>query len=241
MMARIRTIKPDFWTDEKITECSLSARLFFIGCWNFADDNGNLQRSPKKLKMQIFPADSIECEPLIQELMAHGLLIEYSVNSEKFLHINGFRKHQIINRPSKTGLPQPAFNDGSQSAPAPLTESSLMEGKGMEEDKKERTSNDVPKKSRFEDFWLVYPSRGEAADPKKPAKDKFDRLIKGGDDPDAMILGATNYALERRASGNDGTEWVMQASTFLNKRAWEGFQAAPRPLAPTYDLGPTPF
>lgn len=30
-MARIRTIKPDFWTDEKLVKLSMEARLFFIG------------------------------------------------------------------------------------------------------------------------------------------------------------------------------------------------------------------
>lgn len=125
-MARIRTIKPDFWTDEKIVELSFEARLFFIGSWNFADDNGNLQRSSKKLKMQIFPADAIDCEPIIQSLITHGLLTEYSVKDEKFLHINGFNKHQVINRPSKSALPVPETG----STPTPLTESSLTEGKG---------------------------------------------------------------------------------------------------------------
>jgi hypothetical protein len=127
-MARIRTIKPDFWTDEKIVELSFEARLFFIGSWNFADDNGNLQRSAKKLKMQIFPADALDCEPIIQSLMTHGLLSEYEVKGEKYLHIKGFTAHQVINRPSKTGLPVPV----SGSTPTPLTDDSLTEGKGRE-------------------------------------------------------------------------------------------------------------
>lgn len=127
-MARIRTIKPDFWTDEKLTECSLSARLLFIGTWNFADDEGNLQASAKKLKMQIFPADNIDCQPLLDELIAHGVLIEYSVNNEKFLHIKGFKKHQVVNRPTPSKIPQPL-----------LSESSRMEWKGKEGNGKEDT------------------------------------------------------------------------------------------------------
>jgi hypothetical protein len=136
-MARIRTIKPDFWTDEKIVELDFAARLFFIGSWNMADDNGNLQRSAKKLKMQIFPADAIDCEPIVCSLIAHGLFSEYEVNGEKFLHINGFRKHQVINRPSKTGLPTP----DSATSPAPLTDDSLTEGKGREEEGKGMEGN----------------------------------------------------------------------------------------------------
>ena len=128
-MARIRTIKPDFWTSEALSECSVSARLLFIGTWNFADDYGNLERSSKRIKMQIFPADSIDVEPLIQELITHGLLIEYSVSSKKYLHIPGFKDHQVINRPSKPTCPP---HEDSLNTHGVLTEDSLMEGKGRE-------------------------------------------------------------------------------------------------------------
>ncbi|WP_313072731.1 DnaT-like ssDNA-binding domain-containing protein [Atlantibacter hermannii] len=106
-MARIRTVKPEFWTDEKVVECSISARLLFIGLFNFADDKGCLERSPKRIKMQVFPADTIDCEPLIMELIAHGLLTEYSVNGSHYLQIPGFLKHQKINRPSNSNIPLP--------------------------------------------------------------------------------------------------------------------------------------
>lgn len=124
-MARIRTIKPEFWTDEKLVECTPVARLLFIGLLNFADDNGNLTDSSVRIKMQIFPADTIDVLPLLKELITHGLLSEYSVNCNKYLHIKGFKSHQVINRPSKSAIPEP-----------PLTEDSLTEGKGK--DKKER-------------------------------------------------------------------------------------------------------
>lgn len=133
-MARIRTIKPEFWTDDKLTDCSLSARLLFIGTWNFADDAGNLDRSAKQIKARIFPVDNIDCEPLLRELIAQGLLIEYSVSDKKYLHIQGFKKHQVINRPSAPTCP--AY-DESLNSNAVLTEHSLSthagrEGKGRE-------------------------------------------------------------------------------------------------------------
>jgi hypothetical protein len=39
-MAKIRGIKPEFWTDDSLVELSVAARLFFIGLWTFSDDNG---------------------------------------------------------------------------------------------------------------------------------------------------------------------------------------------------------
>lgn len=83
----------------------MSARLLFIGTWNFADDYGNLDRSAKQIKARVFPIDNIDCEPLLQELIAQGLLIEYSVSAQKYLHIKGFTKHQVINRPSAPQCP----------------------------------------------------------------------------------------------------------------------------------------
>ena len=131
-MARIRTIKPEFWSDDIITECSLSARLLFIGTWNFADDRGNLDRSAKQIKARVFPVDAIDCEPLLKELIAHGLLIEYSVSGKTYLHINGFEKHQVINRPSNPTCPEYAPElasaQHSVSTHTPLT----LEGKGKE-------------------------------------------------------------------------------------------------------------
>lgn len=113
----------------------------FIGMLNFSDDNGNMAYSAKRLKMQIFPADAIDTQPLLDELIAHGVLIEYSVNGEKFLHIKGFRKHQVINRPSQSQIPLPDFIEDSLSPPAPLLDG--KEGKG-----KERNKKTAPRKAR---------------------------------------------------------------------------------------------
>jgi hypothetical protein len=145
-MARIRTVKPEFWTDEKVVECTIPARLLFIGLFNFANDLGCMERSHKRIKMQVFPADLIDCEPLIAELITHGLLTEYSVNGQEYLYIKGFAKHQKINRPSATKIPAPVlltenssgngsqFSDDSVSAQGCLTD-----GKGREGKEKDQT------------------------------------------------------------------------------------------------------
>ncbi len=113
----------------------MSARLLFIGMLNFADDNGNLAYSAKRLKMQIFPADNLDVQPLINQLLAHGVLIEYENNSNKYIHIKGFKRHQVINRPSKSSIPDIDFNEDSVSPQVQHTESSLTEGKGREEER----------------------------------------------------------------------------------------------------------
>ena len=106
-MARIRTIKVEFWSDEKIVELCPLARLLFIGLWTFADDDGNLEHSPKQMKMRIFPGDNVNIQALTEELCSHKLVSEYEIDGKKYLNIPNFRKHQRINRPSGSKVPGP--------------------------------------------------------------------------------------------------------------------------------------
>jgi hypothetical protein len=110
-MARIRTIKPEFWQNPQVCRCTYPARLLFIGTWHYADDHGNLPRDASKLQMQVFPNPvdrDLDVEALTVELIDQGLLMEYSSeNKQRFLHIPTFTKHQVINRPSRAQHPQP--------------------------------------------------------------------------------------------------------------------------------------
>lgn len=140
-MARIRTIKPEFWSDEKLSECSLSARLVFIGLISFADDEGRLEYSPARIRMQIFPCGSVKPAALTEwmgELSEHSLIRRYVVDFREYIDIPGFTKHQRINRPTPSKFPR-----YSASTHAPLTEPSVSptagsgrEGKGSGRDHK---------------------------------------------------------------------------------------------------------
>jgi len=136
-MARIRTIKPEFWTSEQVVECSPIARLLFVGMWNFCDDGGNHPASAKTLKMQIFPGDDIaasQIESYISELLSSGLLSEYTAEGRKYWHVTGW-KHQKIDRPSYKH-PRPfvecSSNDGRGLDDGHPPEGKGREGKGME-------------------------------------------------------------------------------------------------------------
>lgn len=101
-MARIRTIKPEFWSSEQVMECSPIARLLFIGLWNFCDDAGNHVDSDKTIKAEVFPGDDIsssDVRRMIDELSSNGLVVRYTSENKGFLHVTGW-KHQKIERPS---------------------------------------------------------------------------------------------------------------------------------------------
>lgn len=128
-MARIRTVKPEFWSSEQVMECSPMARLMFIGLWNFCDDAGNHVASAKTIKAEIFPGDDIsssDVQGLLDELSSNSLIAFYTNDSKEYLHVTGWKKHQKIDKPT---YKHPAFSDDARRA---LDESSPPEGNGRE-------------------------------------------------------------------------------------------------------------
>lgn len=93
-MARARNIKPGFFLNEDLAEMEFGVRLLFIGLWTVADRRGRLQDRPKKIKMSVFPADSIEVEPMLDQLHRAGLINRYESCGIKCIQIVKFEKHQ---------------------------------------------------------------------------------------------------------------------------------------------------
>ena len=156
-MARIRTIKPEFWEDEKLAKLPVHARLLFIGTWNFADDNGVLLANPILMKSHIFPYEDIGISTIsewIDILVENGMLIRTTYNGKDYLVIRKFLIHQKINRKSiRINIPLPVVLqviDEYNKTHGVLTEPSLQEreqgigkrndGTGMEEEMKEESA-----------------------------------------------------------------------------------------------------
>jgi hypothetical protein len=227
-MARIRTIKPDFWTHEKVLGLSPLARLMFIGMWNFADDYGRMDYAPRSIKARIFPADDVvtveSVKSMLGELSSHGLIIVYSAKDREYLEITGW-DHQRIDKRQPSKIPGP-FEDGStkfqerssNSADHSPTPAPVMEGKG--EDRKEgsrRVAGATPPlaNSKFDEFWKEYPKR-DGDNPRKTAEKKFAALVKTGVDPEVIIAGAKRASMEARKRNDYGTRFIPQAIKWLN-------------------------
>jgi len=93
---RIRTIKPDFYFDDKIAELSFSTRLAFIGLWLHADREGRLVDNPTKLKAMLFPYDKIDMNKLLNDLTKKPFILRYSVNGTKCIQIVNWLRHQKV-------------------------------------------------------------------------------------------------------------------------------------------------
>jgi hypothetical protein len=104
-MARIRTVKPELWNDEKLGQESEQVMLTYIGTWSFSDDYGVVKANPLWLKNQIFPyKEKLRIDTFsawlkaLEKLDALILLVH---RNESFYYIRTFRKHQRVDKPSK--------------------------------------------------------------------------------------------------------------------------------------------
>lgn len=158
-MARIRTIKPDFFTSEQIVDLSPLARLLFIATWCEADREGRLTWRPKTFKLRYFPADECDIDALARELVASGLVHLYG---DGLAHIPMFTKHQHVNpRESESTLPDPRSFTSNQAlvgdALARVTDATVThreEGrKGKEGKEGEKRAS--PTGSRLPDDWSL--------------------------------------------------------------------------------------
>lgn len=103
---RIRTIKPEFWTDSVMVQLPFLTRLFFVGLWNVADDHGWLEDEPDRLRMQLFPDQRIDAEACVDELVAAGRLARVLMeDGSRWLQILTWTRHQRVDHPGKPRRP----------------------------------------------------------------------------------------------------------------------------------------
>lgn len=93
-MARSRNIKPGFFTNDELAECSPHARLLFAGLWTIADKEGRLDDRPKKVKALVLPFDNVDCDELLQQLHDRKFIQRYQIQDGAFIQITNWKKHQ---------------------------------------------------------------------------------------------------------------------------------------------------
>lgn len=93
-MSRSRNIKPGFFANDRLAECSPLARLLFAGLWTIADREGRLEDRPKRIKAEVLPYDDCDIESLLCELANGGFIARYTVEKAKYIQVIAFKKHQ---------------------------------------------------------------------------------------------------------------------------------------------------
>lgn len=236
-MARIRTIKPDFFTSEDIVLLSPLARLFYIALWCEADKEGRFAWKPKTFKLRYLPGDNCDIEALADELLNACLVVLYEGGT--LAYIPSFGKHQHINpRESASVLPDPKTapkrTRATRVADASPREDDAQVGRegkgsinplplsglGATEDPRSCAKPKVHEfPPGFDRFWQAYPRKTA----KPQAAKAFARLR-----PDESLLSQmlASLALQRQSAQwqRDGGQFIPHPSTWLNQRRWEDEQ-----------------
>lgn len=230
-MARIRSIKPEFWTSEQVLGLKPVTRLLFIGMWNFADDYGRMPLAPRSIKAQVMPEDPVTADDvraMLFELDAAGLIIIYSVEGKEYLEVTGW-SHQKIDKPHKPKYPGPYTEqkenvaEPSPNIPGSPAEPSPLDRIGEEKKRKKETRAEPAYSPEFEKFWIAYPRTPVMA--KKMAWPEWQKLPP--EDQSAALAAVAPFK-EWLAKQKDHP--VVHACRFLSQRRFDGFKNSPAAL-----------
>lgn len=108
-MARIRTIKPEFFTSETLAQLTLAQERSFAGLLTQADDKGRLRNQPGALNGALWPErpehSTADMAADIDAIVALGLLCKYTgPDGKAYLHFPSWDEHQKISHPSTRNL-----------------------------------------------------------------------------------------------------------------------------------------
>jgi len=111
-MARIRTIKPEFFRNHKLytaeIEDNLPLRLAFAGLWTACDKEGRFKWVPEELKLDCLPFDNVDFSRVLDALWSRGYIEKYKSKNEFFGFVPTWLDHQFVNnRETESVLPNP--------------------------------------------------------------------------------------------------------------------------------------
>lgn len=209
-MPRIRTIKPEYWTDGDMLRVSRDARLFYIGLWNFADDNGVIEGDPMSLKARVFPCDDIDVKKLLDELTSSKKLFIFCNGDNKpWIWIKSFGNHQLIDRERKSNNPFPTLEQRQSAGfqEKSLEIISIREGKG-----REVREGNTQSPFSFDAIWNDYPNKLG----KKQAEIHFNATVKTAEDYELIKKALYNYC---HSDVVKNPKYIQHGSTWFNNWA----------------------
>ena len=208
-MARIRTVKPEFFTSEDVVALSPFARLLFIALWCESDREGRMYWKPKTFKMRYFPADDLSIDALCDELIGRDMVRLYG---DGLAYIPTFLKHQHINpRESQSDIPSPESTREARVYNASTRDSDVQVGRKGKEGKEHASERDAS----FEVFWSAYPKRRNRGDAEKAWL-----KLKPTSETLAKILEAVEVASRSDDWRKDNGQFIPYPASWLNAKGW---------------------
>lgn len=144
-MARIRSVKPDLRTSEKVNSWPIELRFFWVLLWGYCDDYGRGKLNPRLIVADAFPLDDTVKPDTVSSWMdvlaKSGVITPYEVDDVHYFYVTNWSEHQKVQHPSKSATPCP---HGLRSGSCNSHESSVSgsgeshpRGEGEKEEEKE--------------------------------------------------------------------------------------------------------
>ena len=120
---RIRSIKPEFWSSPDIAALSDSDRLLFIGLWSYVDDYGRGRDDVALIVAALYPHDMVanprdtvaKVRDGLARLSEANLILRYTVASRTYFLVTGWGKHQRVDKPKASRIPEPTEEENGTS------------------------------------------------------------------------------------------------------------------------------
>lgn len=135
-MSRIRTIKPEFWKHEILSELPEYTHILAAALLNFADDEGYFNANPRLVQSECLPLreSSVSIQTALGQLVHIGYLrLGTGPDGRRYGQVVKFSEHQKVNRPTPSKIKTLGVVwEGSPTTHGTFSESSVPEGKGRE-------------------------------------------------------------------------------------------------------------
>lgn len=218
-MARIRTVKPEFWTHPIMGRIDDASKCLALALLNFADDEGYFLADPNLVRSSCRPFD--DDSTITRRCLDHLVKSEWIEIRNHPTHgsigmVSKFIEHQKIDRPKPSTIKEYFIDDDStidRRLIAVGMEGNGKEGKGMEHHsipplngkKHKRQSKDeklgaFPPEVRsiVEPLYQEWPKEGSEGAKTSPSdiglfSQRISDLLDKGNTPDVLIEAARDY------------------------------------------------
>jgi hypothetical protein len=235
-MARIRSIKPSIWTDERFIDLSRDARLLLIGMISHADDAGRLVASGAALIGAVYPHDDLsvrQVEKWRDELAASGLIVTYKAGRGTYAALPKWRKHQRIQKAQPSTLPRPPGESHSDTDSATEDENESRTGSANDSlpDKEEKMEREEEMEMERETELLRRGSADAPTDAGTIVAAFVDGAATAGlSRPGPSIRGRVGKAAQRLLRDGQDPVVLSAAARRLGANGWDDLEREVRRL-----------
>jgi len=234
-MARIRTIKPEFFRHEALQDLEIAhpgayPMMVFCGLWGHCDSKGRFEWKPRQLKLDILPFINFDMAQTLHILDQSGMVKRYAVDGKEYGEIPSFEKHQRLSGKELTEGEKHPVRPETQPGNTGKQRGSVgeipdaQEGKGKGKGKEEEGNTPLTPRVRgegeevensFSRFWSAWPSN-ERKVARLQCEKKWNEKELG------LIADQIIAHVEAMKIGRKWREGYIEAPVvYLNQRRWE--------------------